>query len=325
MKFILSDESINSYGCRVLTSGIMLDDFRKNPVMFYNHNRMNLPIGKWKNIAVENGKLVAEPDFDPNDELALQVADKVSQGILNACSIGIDAITMSDDPKDLEKGQTRPTIIKSRIFEASIVDIPSNANALKLCFESDKGIVLSGAIPQELLNRQLPILKSTSMKEIALSLGLPENATEQEILAKINSNKALALSKEGNTEAGIKALLALAEPKGLKKETVEKLAKADFDATVEMVLSFQAPETTARDAEGKTSEERLSHLLSAALEGAAGKSGDERKDWTLSDWEKKDSKGLKEIIKNDHKKYQKLFKDAHGVELSLDDIKSIRL
>lgn len=37
--FVLSDESVNSYGFRVLTDGIALDNFKKNPVMLWNHTR----------------------------------------------------------------------------------------------------------------------------------------------------------------------------------------------------------------------------------------------------------------------------------------------
>ena len=37
-EFLISDESTNSYGFAVLTSGINLERFKKNPVMYYNHN-----------------------------------------------------------------------------------------------------------------------------------------------------------------------------------------------------------------------------------------------------------------------------------------------
>lgn len=37
--FLLSDESVNSYGTRVLTAGIRLDDYEKNPVVLWNHTR----------------------------------------------------------------------------------------------------------------------------------------------------------------------------------------------------------------------------------------------------------------------------------------------
>mgnify|MGYP003375424942 FL=1 len=36
--FVLHDESVNTYGFRMLTSGAVLDEFIKNPVMLLNHN-----------------------------------------------------------------------------------------------------------------------------------------------------------------------------------------------------------------------------------------------------------------------------------------------
>lgn len=52
--FLLSDETINSYGTRVLTAGIRLENFLKNPIMLWNHTRawsdkedQILPIGRW--------------------------------------------------------------------------------------------------------------------------------------------------------------------------------------------------------------------------------------------------------------------------------------
>jgi len=35
MDFILSDESVNSYNFKVITDGIDLERFKKNPVMLY--------------------------------------------------------------------------------------------------------------------------------------------------------------------------------------------------------------------------------------------------------------------------------------------------
>lgn len=54
--FVLHDESVNTYGFRMLTSGVNLDEFRKNPVMLLNHNDYSLPIGRWENIRIEGAK-----------------------------------------------------------------------------------------------------------------------------------------------------------------------------------------------------------------------------------------------------------------------------
>lgn len=37
--FVLHDETVNTYGFRMLTSGANLEEFRKNPVILLNHKR----------------------------------------------------------------------------------------------------------------------------------------------------------------------------------------------------------------------------------------------------------------------------------------------
>lgn len=137
--FILSEESINDRGFRVLTGGINLERFKKNPVMLWMHRRDNgwdltqtLPIGIWENIRKEDGKLLADPKFDENDKFAMLIKSKVENDLIRGCSSGISPVEFSSDPKDLEKGQTRATITKSEIYEASIVDMPSNKNTVRL-------------------------------------------------------------------------------------------------------------------------------------------------------------------------------------------------
>ena len=51
--FVLTDESVNSYGYRVLTSGIKMEQFLKNPVMLYSHDNNRMPIGTWENVRPE--------------------------------------------------------------------------------------------------------------------------------------------------------------------------------------------------------------------------------------------------------------------------------
>jgi len=120
--FLVSDETINSYGFNILTSGIDTVNFLKNPIMLFMHDRVEV-IGRWENIKIESGKLYADAIFDINSAKGKEVADKVENGFLKAASIGI---TYNED--DILKG----TLQKCVLIEISIVDIGSNPNALKL-------------------------------------------------------------------------------------------------------------------------------------------------------------------------------------------------
>lgn len=75
--FVLHDESVNTYGFRMLTSGANLEEFRKNPVLFLNHKDWELPIGRWENIRIEGTRILADAVFDENDEEAIKVMKKV--------------------------------------------------------------------------------------------------------------------------------------------------------------------------------------------------------------------------------------------------------
>lgn len=184
-RIVISDESINSYGFWVKTDGIELEAFLRNPIMLWNHNRddngtvnAQLPIGRWKDLKVENGVLTGEPVFDENDDFAVKVMKKYEAGILNACSIGFAPIEWSDAPEQLKPGQTMATATRCRLVEISICDIPSNANATKVVLydESSKTINLSD-LPTLAIG---PKLNHNNMsKEIALKPGLAENADPQ--------------------------------------------------------------------------------------------------------------------------------------------------
>ena len=146
--FVVSDDSLNKYGTRVLTSGIDTTEFERNPVMFWNHKRdeefttaNRMPIGRWENVRKEGERLLADAVLDLSDTTGSKVAQKLTDKFLNACSIGIEIVEYSDDIDTILIGQTRPTITKSKLMEISIVDIPANNNALKLSYPAQSATV----------------------------------------------------------------------------------------------------------------------------------------------------------------------------------------
>ena len=131
--FILHDETVNTYGFRMLTAGANLDEFRKNPVMLINHADYELPIGRWENIRIEGAQILADAVFDENDERAVRVMKKVEDGFIRAASIGTwPPEELSAAPELKLDGQTMPTVTKWTVREASIVTIGANHNALAM-------------------------------------------------------------------------------------------------------------------------------------------------------------------------------------------------
>ena len=123
MRIVLCDSNtVNSYGFRTDVNGINLSRFKKNPVMLYNHNPLQV-IGIWDNLDIEDGQLTAVPVFDMDDPFAAEIARKVNDGFIKGCSMGLMI-------KSLSKEDGIDIATESLLLEASIVSIPSDENAL---------------------------------------------------------------------------------------------------------------------------------------------------------------------------------------------------
>ena len=144
---IISTEAVNSYGTRVLTSGIDLEQFKRNPVLLWMHRRAfdgeSMPIGKIDNLRVEEGKLIGTPVFDPGDEFARKIESKWESGFLRMASAALEPIEVNSDPALALEGQTRATVTRCKLIEVSIVDIGGNDEALQLCGADGKQLKLA--------------------------------------------------------------------------------------------------------------------------------------------------------------------------------------
>lgn len=191
--FLLADESLNSYGFWLKIDGADLEQFRRNPIMLWMHIRAwrgtrdeVLPIGYWDNIRVEAGKLMADAVFDTDDEFAKTIAAKVDKGIIRMASVGITVVETSTDPTMLKPGQTRETVTKWKLREASIVDIGANDNSISLAFYDTDGNPLELKSPES--DCPVPVVQSpnySNMKEVAKILNLAEDASISEVTDKV--------------------------------------------------------------------------------------------------------------------------------------------
>lgn len=166
-RIILSDSSLNRYGFRVLTSGMLIEAFKKNPVMLYMHFRDegspiwgdSKAIGHWEDIQLNGDELSAIPIFDKVDDLSKAIAAKYEAGTYNAASVGIRIIATSANKDLLVPGQTRETVTECELMEASIVDIPANSNAVRL-YDRSTSVLLAAGMD----TNSVPVL-STSFKD----------------------------------------------------------------------------------------------------------------------------------------------------------------
>lgn len=181
----ITNERLNSYGFRVLTSGGNLEQYQRNPVLLYMHERGKV-IGVMTDLKVENGEITGEPVFDEASELSRQCKKQYEVGSLRMVSAGLDPIETSDSPEMLVEGQTRPTVTKWKLVEVSLVDIGANDDAIVLKSDGTRiELEKDGDCLLPLLNNKPNIEETMNLKAIALKLGLPETAEEATVMAKI--------------------------------------------------------------------------------------------------------------------------------------------
>ena len=130
-KVRLTTDRVNAYGYRVLTSGIDIEQYRRNPVLLWMHRRGEV-IGHLDNIEVDADGITGELVFDEASERGREVAAQWEAESLRMVSVGLEIIETSDAPDDIEIGQTRPTVTRSKLLEVSVVDIGANDDALRL-------------------------------------------------------------------------------------------------------------------------------------------------------------------------------------------------
>lgn len=246
----ISNESLNCYGTRVLTSGMNVEQYNRNPVLLYMHERGQV-IGYVKDLKVEDGDVTGELVFDEATELSKRCKKQWEFGSLKMVSVGIDIVETSDDPKFLLPGQAAPTITKSKLFEVSLVDIGANDDAIALHKDGVRltlGKYAADVLPPLHINNNKK-RKEMDQEKLALELGLPKDAAESAIsaaLAKLKAKEAEAesLRKECDTlrAARIETLVnaAVAEKKigedkkqqflELGKKVGAEDLKATFDA-----------------------------------------------------------------------------------------------
>ena len=326
---IISTEAVNSYGTRVLTSGIDLEQFKRNPVLLWMHRRAfdgeSMPIGKIDNLRVEDGKLIGTPVFDQNDEFARKIESKWDSGFLRMASAALEPIEVNPDPALALEGQTRATVTRCKLIEVSIVDIGGNDEALQLCGADGKQLKLAAgedapALPLLKLNEPEPTpenepgegeeidtnnkqSKTAMNKDQLILLGLPEDASEEQATAALQLMKTKADSAETLQLAAVTQCVdqAIADKKilGGQRDHYIKLGKA---AGVEMLAdTFKAMPIQRKPTD----------ILNLSQQSAPG-TGSQPTGYTkLSDVPQSE---LMPLRKDQPAEYMRLYKEEYGVD-----------
>jgi len=198
--YVVLDSSVLTNGLRVLVEGVDISQFQKNPVMLYDHNDWQLPIGRWENVRKENGLILADAvlDYEDTDKDVQRIIGKVERGFLNACTAGLVDLEASDDSLLTLPGQTGYTVTKCRLREISITPLGRNHNGLKLYDRDGNVMELTDKTDTKLLLSDFivsPKIETKMSKKYLQILNLSDTATDEMIekaVEKLQSDKEAA-------------------------------------------------------------------------------------------------------------------------------------
>lgn len=306
----ITNDSLNSYGSRVLTAGMSVEQYCRNPVLLYMHQRGNV-IGFVKDLKIENGEVTGELVFDEATELSKRCKKQFEFGSLRMVSAGIDILEWSDQPEHLVQGQTSPTITKSKLYEVSLVDVGSNDDAIVL-MKDGKQITLGkdGDCPLPLINNNPKNKKEMELKILALQLGLPETATEGEVTQKLNE---LKLAKEENdTLKNANEQLTLAHITGLVDKAIsEKRLGEDKKAQFIELGKKVGSEELKNVLEAMQPQVKLSAVLKTTNGRVAAQPA------TYAKLSEVPADALIEMREQNPEEYKRLYKAEYGMECQL--------
>ena len=150
VEFVASDNSVDSYGTVLPVDKWDLTRYQNNGIVGYMHDVYG---DSWtksadpddvigKGVAfIEDEKLIVRIAFEPKElnEKADKIFRKLQFGSLHAVSVGFRA-TAKGHKGDEERGED-PNVYYyggQELLEVSVVNIPSNANALKRSIEEER-------------------------------------------------------------------------------------------------------------------------------------------------------------------------------------------
>ena len=253
-EFLLTDSSLNTYSYRLMTSGYLLDEFKKNPIGYYMHGTTEFPreqgvLVKWEDLRQDGDKVFGKPCINLEHPRGERTVREIESGFLNAASVGkIVAVEISSNQADYLPTQEGPTVTKWFNRECSLVDIPGNYNALTdLVDENDFPINLSDFKPQ--FKNMKQIFLTPAMLAVFPNLKA-DTATQDEVNVAFND----LVAKANKVDAMQNLVSTLTTEKDTLLAKVTTLEAAGSEKQVKDLLD------DARDKDKKITEEMHKQL-----------------------------------------------------------------
>lgn len=152
------------------------------------------------------------------------------------------------------------------------------------------------------------------MEKIAAKFGLSADATEEQILAKIQDNEAQATRETVDQLIVVARALGTVTDEEKNEEKARRVAKADMELFTEMYLTVKdAAEGEQGKPAGNGKGQMIKDLIKTDGGGTQTPAEDPKKFEDLSNDE------LDELRENDRPKYVALFKGRYGYEPTIEE------
>jgi len=128
-KFVGATSRLGRDGHVLIPSGIDLSNYKKNPIILWQHNPA-APVARCTSIAVVDGELRGTGEFPPagTSDTADEVCGLVKSGIITTVSLGFN---VSDaEPLDPKRPHAGKRITHSECLEISLVSVPADTGAV---------------------------------------------------------------------------------------------------------------------------------------------------------------------------------------------------
>jgi hypothetical protein len=149
VEFVISDNTRDRHGTVIPVDNWKLESYNQNGIVGYQHDVYGNLTGANPDSILGTGKafkdgdkLIGQVKFEPAEinPLAEKIFQKVLHGTLKATSVGFRELergTWGEDDQSIEGKNPTYYFGKVELLEFSIVNIPSNPNALRREFEQD--------------------------------------------------------------------------------------------------------------------------------------------------------------------------------------------
>jgi HK97 family phage prohead protease len=221
IEVIVSNSGTDRHGESIQVEGIDLKQVKRNPVVLWTHDYLNLPIGKITKLWKSEGNLMARIQFATDIyEFAGTVYKMIQEGYLNAVSIGGIVKAFGQDKSGLPDYDV---IAELEMIEVSVVPVGAHPDALVTAKSF-------GVEPEEFTRQYEDFVHKSLVDKMKV---FPQNDLKQHI----TSLKALTSALQDQYDSAASDSNQSDKTKTIKKLVLAKTTAKQIDKQAELIIA----------------------------------------------------------------------------------------